>query len=78
MNVSTAPIPVLRNRMALFGWIFMSIWMGMLAIFTYLFRRGYLRTPDGREVRLKESPMPQVVQQARAQLLAALRLESAA
>lgn len=39
MNISTAPIPILRNRMALFGWIFMSIWMGMLVIFTYLFHR---------------------------------------
>lgn len=148
---------ILRNRMALVGWIFMSIWMAILMAFTYIFKRDggvpgqsfvlsvlfmagfwifglvgtifffkapvtsvyvrdrqvtlrerwllraqmqtfelggaesifvrqekdsegdpyficYLRTPEGREVRIKEAHLREIPEKARADLLAALGL----
>ena len=38
MNATTQK-PDFQHQTAIAGWIFMSIWLGMLALFTYLFMR---------------------------------------
>ena len=32
-------VPVIRNRMPAAAWAFMAVWLGMVAVFTYLFAR---------------------------------------
>lgn len=35
----TSPIFEIRNRMAAFGWGFMAVWLGMVALFTFIMGR---------------------------------------
>ncbi|MGH6644105.1 MAG: hypothetical protein ACRED3_15570 [Bradyrhizobium sp.] len=36
--MSSAPL-IIRNAIAIFGWVFMSLWLAMLCLFTWLFIR---------------------------------------